>query len=97
VAKGELNIGVTLFSDGAGAMIVTSDGDFPTVATQSGSSLATNGTTNGHNGATNGHSTSEGVFELLNWTNLTIPDSEDELGFAASSLGWKVILTQRAI
>jgi len=80
IAEGQLNIGVTIFSDGAGALIVTSDFDAPSLTTTNG---------------TNGHSHGSAIYEILGWKNLTVPDTEADLGFDASSLGWRVVLSPR--
>ncbi|KAI0548710.1 chalcone and stilbene synthase [Xylaria curta] len=42
-----------------------------------------------------GEATVEPVYELLGWDHRIIPDTENELGFDADPLGWKVVLSQR--
>ncbi|KAI1757892.1 thiolase-like protein [Xylaria castorea] len=42
-----------------------------------------------------GEATVEPIYELLGWDHRTIPDTENELGFDADPLGWKVVLSQR--
>jgi type III polyketide synthase len=87
-STGELHIGVSLFSDGAGALILTGEDDRP--ATNGSATNGTvNGTTIGH------HSHTKGVYELNNWVNMNLPDTTEDLGFDASAFGWKVILSQR--
>ncbi|KAI1741480.1 thiolase-like protein [Xylaria scruposa] len=42
-----------------------------------------------------GEATVEPVYELVGWDHRIIPDTENELGFDADPLGWKVVLSQR--
>ncbi|KAL5888522.1 hypothetical protein ACKVWC_003785 [Pyricularia oryzae] len=47
------------------------------------------------NGVGHGLDAKEPAYELLGWQNMTIPDTELDLGFDVDPVGWKVVLTPR--
>ncbi|KAL2162211.1 hypothetical protein VTH06DRAFT_7124 [Thermothelomyces fergusii] len=79
-ASQETRIGVALFSDCAGACLLSNSLPFPD---------------DDPSGRPPAPLPLPGIYSLLGWQHHTIPGTEHDLGFDVDPLGWKVVLSPR--